>query len=147
MTACGQVRALNTLAASGCRATSYSTVLFSGNIQSWWRSTANASWIAFSGLSRGFAWTWKTDFLWGLPENRIDEAPLWEKNFLADRNRHNVRQRPVSVRFPSWTWAGWKGAVKYQPGNFDLTKVEYTKPCVGDLLGPSSSPAGHGRGF
>jgi hypothetical protein len=50
------------------------------------------------------------------------------------------------VRFPSWTWAGWKGAVKYQPGNFDATKVEYTRPCVGwfalkngklDLLGPT----------
>ena len=58
---------------------------------------------AFSGLRRGFAWAWKTDFLWGLPENRIDAALLWEKNFLADRNRHSVRPRPVSVRFPSWT--------------------------------------------
>jgi len=60
------------------------------------------------------------DFLWGLPENRIDAALLWENNFLADRNCHSVRQRPVSVRFPSWTWADWEGAVKYQPGsNFD----------------------------
>jgi hypothetical protein len=29
---------------------------------------------AFSELSRGFAWAWKTDLLWGLPENRIDAA-------------------------------------------------------------------------
>jgi hypothetical protein len=101
---------------------------------------------AFSGLSRGFAWAGKTDFLWCLPESRIDAALLWEKNFLAGRNHHSGRRRPVSVRFPSWTWAGWKGAVKYPPGNRDSAKVEYTRPCVGwfalkdgklSLLGPA----------
>lgn len=35
------------------------------------------------------------------------------------------------MRFPSWTWAGWKGGVRYEPGHFDSTKVEYTRPCVG----------------
>jgi hypothetical protein len=102
----------------------------------------------FSGLSRGFAWAWRTDLLWGLPESRIDAALLWEKDFLSDRNPHFHRRRPTSVRFPSWTWAGWKGAVKYQPGTCDSTKVEYARPCVGwfalkngklSLLGPACS--------
>jgi hypothetical protein len=86
---------------------------------------------AFSGLSRSFAWAGKTDLLWGLPENRIDAALLWQKNFFSDRNPHHLRRRPTSVRFPSWTWAGWKGAVRYEPGVFDSSRVEYTRPCVG----------------
>jgi hypothetical protein len=102
----------------------------------------------FSGLCRGFAWAWKTDLLWGLPENGLDAALLWEKDFLSDRNPHFLRCRPTSVRFPSWTWAGWKGAVQYQPKTFDSSKVEYTRPCVGwfalkngklNLLGSASS--------
>jgi hypothetical protein len=103
---------------------------------------------AFSGLSRGFAWALRTDLLWCLPESRIDAALLWEKDFLSDRNPHFHRRRPTSVRFPSWTWAGWKGAVKYQPRTCDSTKVEYIRPCVGwfalkngklSLLGPACS--------
>lgn len=64
---------------------------------------------AFTGvehiLRRGF----NTKFWFGLPEFAIEEALMWHAEGPLER-----RSAEGHALFPSWSWAAWKGHVKYR---------------------------------
>ncbi|KAK8036569.1 hypothetical protein PG991_001706 [Apiospora marii] len=68
--------------------------------------------FAFAGLGSIFERSFESRLLFGLPESILDVALLWrpaeplKRRFCTDKDG-----RPV--HFPSWSWAGWEGAVRY----------------------------------
>ena len=50
-------------------------------------------------------------FVGGLPETVIDAALLWRPMGACERRLDLHSQTPI---FPSWSWAGWEGRVKYE---------------------------------
>ncbi|KAF2103360.1 HET-domain-containing protein [Rhizodiscina lignyota] len=58
---------------------------------------------AFAGVSNVLAATLQTQFLFGIPENLLLSALLWEA-------RHHERRKGVP-HIPSWSWAAWTGAI------------------------------------
>ncbi|KAF2135840.1 uncharacterized protein K452DRAFT_303265 [Aplosporella prunicola CBS 121167] len=56
---------------------------------------------AFTGISSVFGSHMETDFFYGLPRSHLDMSLLW---WAAEP----LQRLP---EFPSWSWAGWEGAV------------------------------------
>jgi hypothetical protein len=56
-----------------------------------------------------------TRFCWGLPLQHFSLALLWGNGVYYDRNTTPLRRRMhgSTQRFPSWSWAGWVGVVKF----------------------------------
>jgi hypothetical protein len=52
----------------------------------------------------------KTSMLSGLPESMLDAALLWK-----GEESLQFRDPDIHVHLPSWSWAGWKGRVMYEP--------------------------------
>ena len=71
---------------------------------------------AFAGLSHVMELCFKCLFKQGLPEILLDSALLWRP---AERLR-----RRITASAPSWSWAGWEGAVKYE----DAIRMNLHKP-------------------
>ena len=65
---------------------------------------------AFQGIADLLQAAFKGDFLFGLPETELDIALLWQPASLIRRRVHPKTQKPL---FPSWSWTGWIGEVKY----------------------------------
>lgn len=61
---------------------------------------------AFAGLSHVMELCFKSPVKQGLPENLLDMALMW-------RPAERLERRPTEG-LPSWSWAGWKGPVKYE---------------------------------
>ncbi|KAK8097486.1 hypothetical protein PG984_016625 [Apiospora sp. TS-2023a] len=68
--------------------------------------------FAFAGLGSIFERSFESRLLFGLPESILDVALLWrpaeplKRRFCKDKDGN-------LVHFPSWSWAGWEGAVRY----------------------------------
>lgn len=81
---------------------------------------------AFSGLSSIFERSFQARSLFGLQESVLDTALLWRPDGHLQRRicRHK--------NFPSWSWAGWEGAVYYDKPltirrNGDGVITDYTR--------------------
>ncbi len=80
---------------------------------------------AFQGIADLLQAAFKGDFLCGLPETELDIALLWQPASLIRRRVHLETQRPL---FPSWSWTGWIGEVKYSWTKHqldDISRVEW----------------------
>ena len=63
---------------------------------------------ALGGLLHIFRQFFKFPMKYGLPEILFDVALLWQP---AEKL---VQRRAGGSKFPSWSWAGWKGRVRYE---------------------------------
>ena len=61
------------------------------------------------GMLHVFRQLFKFPLRYGLPEILLDVALLWQPTVKLERRRTDKRSP-----FPSWSWAGWKGPVKYE---------------------------------
>lgn len=80
---------------------------------------------AFQGIADLLQAAFKGDFLCGLPETELDIALLWQPASLIQRRVHPETQKPL---FPSWSWTGWIGEVRYSWTNHqldDVSRVEW----------------------
>jgi hypothetical protein len=59
--------------------------------------------LAFSGMLQFLEPTFKSPFLYGLPENELDRALLFHV--------HNQSRRRLG--FPTWSWAAWDSTISY----------------------------------
>ncbi|KAG0648525.1 hypothetical protein D0Z07_5267 [Hyphodiscus hymeniophilus] len=64
---------------------------------------------ALGGLLHIFRQFFKFPMRFGLPEILFDVALLWQP-----REKLAPRKSGARLKFPSWSWAGWKGRVKYE---------------------------------
>lgn len=64
---------------------------------------------ALGGLLHIFRQFFKFPMRYGLPEILFDIALLWQPAEMLEV-RHSINDS----KFPSWSWAGWKGKVKYE---------------------------------
>ncbi|KAK2039605.1 hypothetical protein LZ31DRAFT_587651 [Colletotrichum somersetense] len=64
---------------------------------------------AFAGLGAIYERQMGTELVFGLPANQLDMALLW-----STAGGPSLERLPD---FPSWSWAGWKGAVHYLSRN------------------------------
>ena len=93
---------------------------------------------AFSGILRALGSSMLGDFLFGLPQGFFDAALLWiPKEYL--KRREDVGNGIGKYTFPSWSWAGWKGARASQINAFGLGHERSNllishKPCVRDIF-------------
>ena len=72
---------------------------------------------AFQGVMHAMEPSLRTEFCWGLPLSAFDGALLWTG--AGDLTRRMDKSAPTldaeSVLFPSWSWAGWVGPVRFRP--------------------------------
>jgi hypothetical protein len=80
--------------------------------------------FAFSGLASAMSLSFGGGFLCGLPEIFLDVALLWQPDGELKRRRNTARAAVFSyapsLTPPSWSWAGWAGAIdvlSWQSGN------------------------------
>lgn len=67
---------------------------------------------AFSGILKSWGASFREfAFAGGLPETVINAALLWRPMDACEQRLDLHSQIPI---FPSWTWAGWEGRVKYE---------------------------------
>jgi hypothetical protein len=75
---------------------------------------------AFAGVLSVLRTSFRGEFLYGLPNTELDQALLWQpKASLHRRKDQNGKEL-----FPTWSWAGWVGGVRYWP-NLGLSRVEW----------------------
>ncbi|KAJ0163013.1 hypothetical protein CTA2_3644, partial [Colletotrichum tanaceti] len=70
---------------------------------------------AFSGMANLMEERMRAPFIHGLPSSHFDLAILWEP--VKSSKRRVVKETPDSASipdFPSWSWTGWVGEVKYK---------------------------------
>ena len=80
---------------------------------------------AFQGVASLLQPAFKGDFLFGLPETELDVALLWQPDSSIHRRVDKMTDLPL---FPSWSWAGWVGRIRYpQPKHLldDASRVEW----------------------
>jgi Heterokaryon incompatibility protein (HET) len=80
---------------------------------------------AFQGVASLFQPAFKGDFLFGLPETALDAALLWQPYSPTHRRIDNKTGSPL---FPSWSWAGWVGKIRYPWSKHlldDVSRVEW----------------------
>ncbi|KAI9874526.1 MAG: hypothetical protein M1823_007664, partial [Watsoniomyces obsoletus] len=70
---------------------------------------------AFDGIGRVLERCLDSDLLYGLPESLLDLALLWHPK----RSLKQVK----GPGFPSWSWAGWEGAIEY-PDQHGVSQAE-----------------------
>ena len=73
---------------------------------------------AFSGILRALDSSME-GFHFGLPQQFFDAALLWVPRERLTR-REDLGNQVARPRFPSWSWAGWKGATENQVNGFGL---------------------------
>ena len=74
---------------------------------------------AFSGILGALDGSMSEGFHFGLPQQFFDAALLWvPKEHLTPRQ--DPRNGVARSGFPSWSWAGWKGATQSQINAFGL---------------------------
>jgi hypothetical protein len=78
----------------------------------------------FAGLTSFLSDKFHWKFCWGLPDDHFGLALLWTSSSTTRRETRDSRGRS----FPSWSWAGWLGAVSYQgirPKGLQQAKGQY----------------------
>ncbi|KAI4636866.1 hypothetical protein J4E93_010882 [Alternaria ventricosa] len=78
---------------------------------------------AFSGMCKLMEGTMQAPFAFGLPTSHFDLALLWEPvDLLALLDYNRVKEEPKykDIKFPSWSWCGWKSdGIQYKPQMVD----------------------------
>lgn len=78
---------------------------------------------AFSGMCKLMEYTLQSPFVFGLPSSHFDLALLWQPAGPATRlqhPKHKEEPKYKDMRFPSWSWCGWKSAgVEYTADMID----------------------------
>ncbi|KAK7917857.1 hypothetical protein PG985_011465 [Apiospora marii] len=67
---------------------------------------------AFLGVAKQFLPSFPKGLWWGLPVQHLDTALLWQPM----NGECLSRRRAKSVTLPSWSWMGWRGAVRFTWG-------------------------------
>ncbi|GJD04056.1 heterokaryon incompatibility protein [Colletotrichum higginsianum] len=70
---------------------------------------------AFSGMANLMEERMRAPFVHGLPSSHFDLALLWEP--IHSSKRRVLKETPENASipdFPSWSWTGWVGEVKYK---------------------------------
>ncbi|KAI1378636.1 hypothetical protein F4677DRAFT_465767 [Hypoxylon crocopeplum] len=79
---------------------------------------------AFAGVGTRLAMRMKTSLLFGLPERYFLRALLW-------RHTNQMKAEDADLKFPTWSWAGWEGAINYRPmAPYSLESVD----AIGSLV-------------
>jgi hypothetical protein len=78
---------------------------------------------AFTGVLSYLKMAFRGSFLVGLPDTELDQALLWYPN----SNQHRRQSSQGDDLFPSWSWAGWVGGVRYR-SNLALSRVRWKTP-------------------
>jgi hypothetical protein len=103
---------------------------------------------AFQGILKLMHARFRRDFLYGLPSSELELSLLWFPGARLDRRLHDSTRVPL---FPTWSWAGWKGAVTfpvYESNHFSrvawINAVDYkTEFAADDWRGiDSDNPTG-----
>jgi hypothetical protein len=72
---------------------------------------------AFTAILQDHSARFGTIFCWGLPTQHFLEALIWTNGHYYEKLSQPLKRRASSqkgrVPFPSWSWAGWIGQVKY----------------------------------
>jgi hypothetical protein len=68
---------------------------------------------AFKGIEAKMTSIFRSGFLHGLPQSELDYCLMWEPCGKLERRICTNNECP-NPRFPSWSWAGWIGAVEYK---------------------------------
>ncbi|MCJ1461272.1 hypothetical protein MMC28_011654 [Mycoblastus sanguinarius] len=74
---------------------------------------------ALSGVLKALDGSMSEGFHFGLPQQFFDAALLWVPSEPLTR-REDLRDGIAKPTLPSWSWAGWKGAIKSQINAFGL---------------------------
>jgi len=69
---------------------------------------------ALGGLLHIFRQFFKFPMRYGLPEILFDVALLWQPTEVLEPRLPDSEEDEEGERFPSWSWAGWKGRVQYE---------------------------------
>ncbi|KAK0652325.1 heterokaryon incompatibility protein-domain-containing protein [Cercophora newfieldiana] len=73
--------------------------------------------LGFEAVLNKFRTTYGLSFMYGLPEEMLHESLLWQPGNRMKRVAGGKTSWPM---FPSWSWAGWIGAVEYNsPHDFN----------------------------
>ena len=72
---------------------------------------------AFDGIGNVLEQCLNTSLLYGLPESLLDIALLWHGKTSITNVHKEIKA------FPSWSWCGWKGAIKY-PSQYGIERHE-----------------------
>jgi Heterokaryon incompatibility protein (HET) len=99
---------------------------------------------AFSGIAQKMTPLFRSGFLSGLPQSELDYCLLWKP--AGDLHRRTALGTD-EISFPSWSWAGWIGPVRYT-WEERLSRVKWVHPSSGELFTsddyrspfPSTSP-------
>ena len=65
---------------------------------------------AFEGVSKRLRHLFRGKLSFGMPETEMECALRWEPFTVLQRRKHPTTREDL---FPSWSWAGWKGHVRY----------------------------------
>jgi hypothetical protein len=65
---------------------------------------------AFEGMAQRMRPLFRSEFVYGLPLSELDYCLLWEPSGKICRRRD---PDTGSTLFPSWSWAGWVGPIRY----------------------------------
>ncbi|PVH95302.1 HET-domain-containing protein, partial [Periconia macrospinosa] len=68
---------------------------------------------AFSGIALRMRPLFRSGFLYGLPQSELDYCLLWEPGGHIRRRCIDAGKEEPKPIFPSWSWAGWIGPVRY----------------------------------
>jgi hypothetical protein len=86
---------------------------------------------AFQGIMHMMEQKLNTEFCWGLPLTIFDGALLWSGagslTRRTDKHMHAPKLTAESVLFPSWSWAGWNGAVHFRPAHHTDNRSQRTR--------------------
>ncbi|MCJ1384570.1 hypothetical protein MMC17_007687 [Xylographa soralifera] len=104
---------------------------------------------AVVGIARAMEPNWGT-FVCGLPEKAFDEALLWTHESPLTRRRAFDTGSVIKGRFfPTWSWVGWHGGIRYVNHGADFSKARsriiwypstddktsrYKRPSVSDAI-------------
>jgi hypothetical protein len=78
---------------------------------------------AFTGVLSYLETAFRGTFLFGLPDTELDQALLWYP--VSDQHRRQSSRG--DDLFPSWSWAGWVGGVRYR-SNLAISRVQWKHP-------------------
>ncbi|RMZ83421.1 hypothetical protein DV736_g6618, partial [Chaetothyriales sp. CBS 134916] len=79
---------------------------------------------AFAGVAEHLKHLFRSQLLYGLPETELVFALLWKPHGPFTRRTGKSDLNPNLALFPSWSWTGWEGQVKYNCGDL-LVRVEF----------------------
>jgi hypothetical protein len=86
---------------------------------------------AFAGIQAEYEAMSGFEFCWGLPLHGFDRALLWKFNHDAQRDslkRRSMKSGSQGCPFPSWSWAGWIGPIRYDSSSVTFQSFPISWP-------------------